>query len=81
MYNRHTTDVSTTEVSVAVCFSIMQLLAAVGYLYVASTLLVGFVVGIPTISIKGSKLFTSDGNQFFVKGECWPSACSQSERH
>jgi hypothetical protein len=24
---------------------------------------------IPTISIKGSKFFTSDGNQFFVKGE------------
>lgn len=26
------------------------------------------VVGIPTIDIKGSKFFTSDGNQFFVEG-------------
>lgn len=23
---------------------------------------------IPTISVKGSKFFTSDGNQFYVKG-------------
>lgn len=27
------------------------------------------VNGIPTISTKGSKLFTSDGNQFYVKGK------------
>ncbi|KAF2663944.1 1,3-beta-glucanosyltransferase gel3 precursor [Microthyrium microscopicum] len=32
-----------------------------------STLLT-LVFGIPTISVKGSKFFTSDGNQFFVKG-------------
>ncbi len=26
------------------------------------------VNAIPTISVKGSKFFTSDGNQFYVKG-------------
>lgn len=26
------------------------------------------VAAIPTISAKGSKFFTSDGNQFYVKG-------------
>lgn len=30
------------------------------------------VNGIPTISAKGSKFFTSDGNQFFVKGKYHP---------
>ncbi|CAO2653469.1 Nn.00g028800.m01.CDS01 [Neocucurbitaria sp. VM-36] len=32
------------------------------------------VVGIPTIEIKGSKFFTSEGNQFFVKGIIYQSA-------
>jgi hypothetical protein len=27
------------------------------------------VNAIPTIEVKGSKLFTSDGDQFFIKGE------------
>jgi len=27
------------------------------------------VLSLPTIEAKGSKLFTSDGNQFFIKGE------------
>jgi hypothetical protein len=27
------------------------------------------VSAIPTISVKGSKFFTSEGNQFYVKGE------------
>ena len=27
------------------------------------------VAAIPTISIKGSKFFTSDGNQFYIKGQ------------
>jgi hypothetical protein len=27
------------------------------------------VAAIPTISVKGSKFFTSDGNQFYVKGK------------
>jgi hypothetical protein len=31
-------------------------------------LLASFVHAIPTISTKGAKFFTSDGNQFFVKG-------------
>lgn len=31
-------------------------------------LLAGFVHAIPTISTKGAKFFTSDGNQFFLKG-------------
>lgn len=31
-------------------------------------LLAGLVYAIPTISVKGSKFFTSDGNQFFLKG-------------
>jgi hypothetical protein len=31
-------------------------------------LLAGFASAIPTIEVKGSKLFTSDGDQFFVKG-------------
>ncbi len=35
-----------------------------------ATLLVAYhgVGGIPTISIKGSKFFTSDGEQFYIKG-------------
>jgi len=27
------------------------------------------VAAIPTISIKGAKFFTSDGNQFYIKGQ------------
>ena len=27
------------------------------------------VFSVPTISAKGAKLFTSDGNQFFIKGK------------
>jgi hypothetical protein len=30
--------------------------------------LISLVSAIPTISTKGSKFFTSDGNQFFLKG-------------
>lgn len=30
--------------------------------------LLGLVSAIPTISTKGSKFFTSDGSQFFLKG-------------
>jgi hypothetical protein len=30
--------------------------------------LLSLVSAIPTISTKGSKFFTSDGNQFFLKG-------------
>jgi hypothetical protein len=29
------------------------------------------VNAIPTISVKGSKFFTSEGNQFYVKGMFW----------
>jgi hypothetical protein len=29
------------------------------------------VNAIPTISVKGSKFFTSEGNQFYVKGKFW----------
>ena len=36
-------------------------------------LLISLVSAIPTISTKGSKFFTSDGNQFFLKGlPCLP---------
>lgn len=31
-------------------------------------LLASIVHAVPTISAKGSKFFTSDGNQFFIKG-------------
>lgn len=31
-------------------------------------LLASHILAIPTISAKGSKFFTSDGNQFFLKG-------------
>ncbi len=38
------------------------------------------VNAIPTISVKGSKFFTSDGNQFYVKGKYF--TCSAfSETH
>jgi hypothetical protein len=40
----------------------MLLLALLG-------LLAGIVHAVPTISTKGSKFFTSDGNQFFLKGK------------
>lgn len=39
----------------------MLLLAILG-------LLASLAHAIPTISTKGSKFFTSDGNQFFIKG-------------
>lgn len=26
---------------------------------------------IPTISVTGSKLYDTDGNQFYVRGVCW----------
>lgn len=31
------------------------------------------VAAIPTISVKGSKFFTSDGDQFYVKGRQAPA--------
>jgi hypothetical protein len=34
------------------------------------------VLGIPTISTKGSKFFTSDGNQFYIKGMLSVHSCS-----
>jgi hypothetical protein len=43
----------------------VQVLTTLGLAALALT--VG-VNGIPTIEAKGSKLFTSDGNQFYVKG-------------
>ena len=30
---------------------------------------IGHAFALPTIQAKGSKLFTSDGNQFFIKGQ------------
>lgn len=32
------------------------------------SLLASYVLAIPTISTKGSKFFTSDGDQYFLKG-------------
>jgi hypothetical protein len=43
----------------------IQILATLG---LAALALTAGVNGIPTIEAKGSKLFTSDGNQFYVKG-------------
>lgn len=37
-------------------------------LLVGALTLLGSVAAIPTIHIKGSKFFTSDGNQWYVKG-------------
>lgn len=34
-----------------------------------ASVLAGYAAAIPTIEVKGSKFFTSDGNQFFVKGK------------
>ena len=34
--------------------------------------LAALAVSLPTITIKGSKFFTSDGNQWFIKGMCLP---------
>jgi hypothetical protein len=39
-------------------------------LALALTAAVAGVNAIPTISAKGSKFFTSDGDQFYVKGTC-----------
>ena len=36
---------------------------------VLSLALAATVSALPTVSVKGSKFFTSDGNQFFVKGK------------
>jgi hypothetical protein len=41
--------------------------------------LLSLVSAIPTISTKGSKFFTSDGNQFFLKGMLYLSAFSQHD--
>lgn len=38
-------------------------------------LLASIVHAIPTITAKGSKFFTSDGNQFFLKGMSSSLAC------
>ena len=38
-------------------------------LLLALLAIIGFSVAIPTIEVKGSKLFTSDGYQFYVKGQ------------
>lgn len=35
------------------------------------SLLASFAHAIPTIYTKGSKFFTSDGDQFFLKGTLW----------
>jgi hypothetical protein len=37
--------------------------------FLSLALLAGLVSAIPTIEVKGSKFFTSDGDQFFVKGK------------
>jgi hypothetical protein len=37
------------------------------FLYLAA--LVSNVLAIPTVSAVGSKFFTSDGNQFYIKGQ------------
>jgi hypothetical protein len=39
------------------------------------------VAAIPTISVKGSKFFTSDGNQFYVKGKQPTSTASLLHEH
>jgi hypothetical protein len=36
--------------------------------YVAAAALAGVANAVPTITATGSKFFTSDGNQFFMKG-------------
>jgi hypothetical protein len=41
-------------------------------------LLAGLASAIPTIEVKGSKLFTSDGDQFFVKGTSIPHPLSKA---
>lgn len=45
---------------------------------VLSLALAATVSALPTVSVKGSKFFTSDGNQFFVKGE-WLSQSTDSK--
>lgn len=35
--------------------------------------------GMPTISVKGAKFFTSDGEQFYIKGEAFLCAVILSE--
>jgi hypothetical protein len=44
----------------------MGILTAIAFLVVAA--LQATASNFPTISTKGSKFFTNDGNQFFVKG-------------
>jgi hypothetical protein len=39
------------------------------FLYAGLGLFPYWVVAIPTISVVGSKFFTSEGSQFFIKGE------------
>lgn len=43
--------------------------------------LAGFANAIPTISVKGSKFFTSDGDQFFIKGTQTPLSRHAATRH
>ena len=38
-------------------------------------LLASIVHAFPTLTAKGSKFFTSDGNQFFLKGKLTSTAC------
>jgi hypothetical protein len=47
----------------------VQFLATVALAIASLTASVG---AIPTIEAKGSKFFTSDGNQFYVKGKLLP---------
>jgi hypothetical protein len=43
-------------------------------LFLLLGLLAGVTHAIPTITAKGAKFFTSDGNQFFLKGLLFSSA-------
>ena len=44
-------------------------MATSNYIVLLLVVLISNVLAIPTISAKGSKLFTSDGAQFYMKGK------------
>jgi len=44
-------------------------------------LLASIAHAIPTITTKGAKFFTSDGNQFFLKGMVNFSSCTSCARN
>lgn len=44
---------------------------------IIATIIFGVAQAIPTISVTGSKFFTSDGKQFYIKGTFEPIVTSK----